>query len=63
RTDLNRAIAQGVLANDGSLVLDVPKVSDQTETDRTHRYFPDITFSANLAGAIQKVQVLGTVSV
>ncbi|MBU6430650.1 MAG: DUF3383 family protein, partial [Cyanobacteria bacterium REEB65] len=63
RTDLNRAIAQGVLANDGSLVLTVPKVSDQTETDRTNRYFPDITFSANLAGAIQKVQVLGTVSV
>ena len=63
RTDLNRAITQGVLANDGSLVLNVPKVSDQTEADRTNRYFPDITFAANLAGAIQKVQVLGTVSV
>ena len=63
RTDLNRAIAQGVLANDGSLVLHVPKVGDQAETDRTNRYFPDITFSANLAGAIQKVQVQGTVSV
>ncbi len=63
RTDLNRAITQGVLANDGALVLTVPKVGDQTETDRTNRYFPDITFSANLAGAIQKVQVLGTVSV
>ncbi len=63
RTDLNRAITQGVLANDGSLVLNVPKVGDQAETDRTNRYFPDITFSANLAGAIQKVQVLGTVSV
>ena len=63
RTDLNRAIAQGVLANDGSLVLNVPKVGNQTETDRTNRYFPDITFSANLAGAIQKVQVRGTVSI
>lgn len=41
----------------------VPKASAQLASDRANRYFPSITFVAQLAGAIHSVQVNGTVSV
>lgn len=39
-----------------------PKVADQSSTNRQQRYFPNLNFTAQLAGAIHKVGVNGTVT-
>ena len=55
-------VKQGVLI-EGSVVTTVPKRSEVTSSDRDDRLLPDVTFSAELAGGIDKVVVRGTVYV
>lgn len=50
------------LISDGSVVVTVPKVATQSSTDRSNRYFPGITFTGVLAGAIHKLSIQGTLT-
>jgi len=59
---LQDAIAKNVLASSPAPVVTVPRVSDQNVSDRAARYFPGIRFTAYLAGAIHKLQIIGSVS-
>jgi hypothetical protein len=63
RAVLNLCIRQGILAASPAPTVTVPKVADQATTDRANRYFPDITFTGTLAGAIHSLEVTGTLSV
>jgi hypothetical protein len=63
RARLKVAIDNGVLSESPPFVIVVPKVANQLTADRANRYFPGLSFSATLAGAIHKVAVTGTVSV
>jgi hypothetical protein len=57
---LEKFFKRGLFKSDFTIF--VPKVADQSSTDRNNRYFPGITFTANLVGAIHKLGVTGTVS-
>lgn len=60
---LKAGITAGGLAANPAPSVTVPPVADQDPLDRAARYMPGITFSANLAGAIHKVKIAGTLSV
>ncbi|NIQ97426.1 MAG: DUF3383 domain-containing protein [Desulfuromonadales bacterium] len=60
---LRDAVVNGVLAADPEPTTTVPKVADQSVTDRQNRYFPDLQFSGTLAGAIHTVEIEGSISV
>ncbi len=60
---LQAGIRQNFLAATPAPVITAPKVADVSVTDRQNRLLPDVTFTANLAGAIIAVQLTGTVSV
>ena len=62
RARLQQGVQAGGLVA-GSIVVTVPKVATQLASDRGNRYFPGITFSANLAGAIHSLAINGTVSI
>ncbi len=57
---LDKGITAGVLANDGSAKVTIPTVASQSATNQSMRYFAGITFTANLAGAIQGAAIQGT---
>lgn len=59
---LKEAARQGILILD-SIVINVPLLSDIPTADKLARNLPDITFTADLQGAIHKVQIVGTVTV
>lgn len=59
---LQTAVNMGIL-EEGSIVITAPLRSEVSATDRGNRLLPDIEFTANLAGAIHKVEVSGIVSV
>lgn len=63
RAVLNEAIGNDVLRADPEPTVTVPKVLNVSANDRANRLLPDVTFEAQLAGAIHKVIVRGTVSV
>lgn len=63
RAALSRGVQQGVLAADPEFTVTVPKVADVSTNDKANRNLPDVTFAANLAGAIHAVTIAGTVSV
>jgi len=63
RATLIRAVARGVLSDDPSPVVQVPKVADVSAADRAARNLPDIRWSGTLAGAIHKSDITGVVSV
>lgn len=46
----------------GSSAVTVPKVATQSSTDRGNRYFPGITFTGTLAGAIHKLSIAGVLA-
>ena len=48
---------------EGSTTVDVPKVADQNPNDRAQRFMPNFTFTGLLTGAVNKVQIKGTISV
>lgn len=60
---LQNGVKIGGLAADPAFTIFVPKVADQSPVDRADRYFPGVTFTAQLAGAIHKIQIRGTVTV
>ncbi len=59
---LQQGVAAGGIVK-GSITITVPKAADQNPSDRAKRFFPGITFTALLAGAIHAVKINGTVSV
>lgn len=62
RAVLGEAVAKGIL-QDGSVEVDVPKYADIPKSDRIGRHLPDIKWNALLQGAIQKIEITGTVTV
>lgn len=60
---LDRAVQRKILKADPRPVVTVPKAASVSTADRALRTLPDVKFSAFLAGAIHKVEVVGVVSV
>ena len=63
RAQLDDGIDVGFLREDPAPFVTVPKVADIDDADRAARLLPDITFGAEAAGAIHKVELRGTISV
>lgn len=61
RASLRRAETAGIIA--AGWTVTVPKVADQSDSDRALRTVRNIRFAATLAGAVHKVNVAGVVSV
>ncbi len=60
---LDRAVQRRILRADPRPIVIVPLAADVSDSDKALRTLPDMTFSAELAGAVHKVIVAGTVSV
>jgi len=60
---LQNAIAIGILRDDPAPIISAPDVQDVDPIDRGNRYLPDVKFEAQLAGAIHKTKIQGTVTV
>lgn len=63
RGSLKRATDRGILAESPAFVVTVPAVADVDTVNKSARTLPNVKFSGTLAGAIHKVQLVGTVSV
>jgi hypothetical protein len=63
RAQLQAGIDVGGLASSPAPVVNFPAVADVSVNDRALRTVPDITFNAQLAGAIHSATIMGTVSV
>jgi len=63
REVLAAGIRNGIILDDEGLTVNVLRRSEISSNDRANRLLPDITFTANLAGAVHFVQIRGTVSV
>lgn len=64
-TILNRlfiAQSQGILTTDSDPIVTVPAITSISAADKGNRVLNDVTFQGVLAGAIQKINVAGTVS-
>lgn len=61
RAQLEEGVTKGVL-RPNTLIINVPDISEVSVADKGNREFNDITFSAELAGAIHKVKVVGKVT-
>lgn len=61
RSRMDIAVDRTVLAP--GYTVEVPSADDQLATDRADRNYPGITFAAELAGAIHRVGIRGTVTV
>ncbi len=55
-------IRRGFLANDPAPQLIMPKVLEQSTADRAARHYAGITFSARIAGAINTLDISGTLT-
>lgn len=60
---LRRGIAAGAIAADPEPTVTAPKVADIAAADRAARHLPDVTFTAQLAGAIHSLTITGTLSI
>jgi hypothetical protein len=58
---LSLRVSEGVIRSDYTLV--VPKASDRPSQDRADRIWGDITFTANLVGAVNSLEINGTLVV
>lgn len=63
REVLAQAIRNGVILDDETLSVSVPKLVDIPTNDRALRNLPDVTFTARISGAVHFVTIRGTVSV
>jgi len=63
RAQLQAGIDVGGLAASPAPEVDFPAVADVSVNDRALRTLPDVTFWAQLSGAIHSVTIMGTVSV
>lgn len=62
RAALQEAEDRDFISKDPRYTITMPKVAAQTSTDRQNRYFPGIKFYAELAGAIHRVGISGTLT-
>lgn len=64
---IRRALQQGIdnnfIAQDPPYEIFVPKAASVLPIDKTNRILKNVSFQATLAGAIQAIQITGTVSV
>lgn len=60
---LSEGVRKEVLKADPAPTVEAPEVSEVSANDRALRLLPDVKFFAELAGAIHKIQIRGTVSV
>jgi hypothetical protein len=60
---LSSAVSRKILRPDPKPLVSAPDVADISTANRSARTLPDVTFSAQVAGAIHKVQVRGTITV
>lgn len=60
---LQIAVNRNVIADNEQLTVTTPDVSETTASDRANRILRDVFFTAQLAGALHRVIVRGTVSV
>ncbi len=60
---MDLALAQQIFTPDPAPVVTVPKANDVDPNDRAQRILRNVLFNAQLAGAIHKVEVFGTVTV
>jgi hypothetical protein len=60
---LDIAIGLGMLAATPAPTVTAPKVADVDPIDRANRLLPDVTFTAQLAGAIHQLEITGTLQV
>ena len=63
RSRLQVAVNRNVIADDESLTVSTPDVSETSTIDRANRVLRDVRFTARLAGALHRVIVRGVVSV
>lgn len=63
RAQLREGILNQFLASTPEPVVTVPLVADVNPLDRAARFLPGITFQAQVAGAIHKLQIRGVVTV
>lgn len=63
RKRLNIAVRNGLLTTDPSYQIFQPDRADISSADLTNRYLPDIPFTATLAGAFQKIDIKGYVTI
>jgi len=63
RGSLKRATDRGILAENPAFVVTVPAAADVDSGNKAARTLPNVKFSGTLAGAIHKVQLVGTVSI
>ena len=62
RNRLRLAQDQGILSTDVEPIVTAPDISQVSASDKANRVLNDVEFSAVLAGAIQKINVQGVVS-
>lgn len=65
---MDAAVKNGIIAEDqgtrsGIYTVNIPKWEDATETQRRNRQIPDITWEAQLTGAVHSAKVKGALSV
>jgi len=60
---LRDAQGDGRLSTDVEPTVFIPLVADVSATDKANRLLPDVTFTATFAGAIENVQIVGTISI
>ncbi len=63
RARLRLAVDAGVLSDNPAPAVLAPKVANVAALDRAARRFKPVTFTGTLAGAIQAVNITGTVTV
>lgn len=59
---LSRAQGQGILSTDDTPVVTLPAIEDISAADKGNRVLNGITFTGVLAGAVQKINIAGTVT-
>jgi len=59
---LRLAQAQGILTTDTEPTVVVPEIGNVSAADKGNRVLNDVTFTGILAGAVQKINVVGTVT-
>lgn len=63
RATLDTGVARGGLASQPPYSVSVPLVATVSDANKANRLFPDIKWSAKLAGAVHKAAIAGNVSV
>lgn len=60
---LEEGIANGAIALDPAYTVSAPDAADVSAADKANRLLPDVLFTATITGAVNKIQITGTLSV